>query len=185
MKKNQPIDRLPLIYIMGMGRSGSTVLDMLLGSHEKIANTGEFINFAKWLSEDENCTCTSKIRLCPVWSQVIEKAPPDAAREPMTPSASGKSHSLKQVIQTVLGQGLKQPELAVASRNRALWQALLETTGASWVVDSSKSFKRLCFLERSKLFQLKVIHLVRDGRGVANSKKNAKTGYSTNVEPGG
>lgn len=175
MKKtpNTP-ELLPLIYIVGMGRSGSTLLDMLLGSHKQIANTGEFTNFAKWLAEDEYCTCKNKIRLCPLWSKVLSNVPTDASKHPLTPPNKGKLLSLKQIIMTMFGQKLKQSELEVAYRNRELWQALLEATEASWIVDSSKSFNRLCFLEKSRLFELKVIHLVRDGRGVANSKKSRK-----------
>jgi hypothetical protein len=166
--------KIPLVYILGMGRSGSTLLDMLLGGHKTIANTGEFSNFAKWLKEDDICTCKEKIRLCPVWAQVIKKCPHETAREPMTPYPKNKWLILLQLVYALIGKPLNQVEQSIAKKNRDLFESILETCSADYIVDSSKAFFRLCFLERSGFFDLKIIYLVRDGRGVANSKKVKK-----------
>lgn len=168
------MEKIKLIYILGMGRSGSTLLDLLLGAHPELTGTGEFTNFAKWLKEDEICTCQKKIRHCSVWSKVIAKSPIGSTDEPITPVKRGKLYAASQLIVAILKYPLNKYQYEVAIRNHNLLTALLQDLKSTYIVDSSKAFTRLCFLERSGLFSLKVIHLVRDGRGVANSKKKKK-----------
>jgi hypothetical protein len=53
------------------------------------------------------------------------------------------------------------------ARNRALVEVLAELTGRPIVVDSSKSALRLKYLLRIPELDVRVIHLIRDGRAVA------------------
>jgi hypothetical protein len=65
-----------LVYITGSGRSGSTLLDMLLSTHPDIAALGEVHRFSMSLgrkSAPHRCTCGDVIDECEFWSAVIEK----------------------------------------------------------------------------------------------------------------
>ncbi len=70
-----------LIYILSVGHSGSTLLDLLIGSLEKSFSTGE-LQRLPWtlnnrdlpevsLQKENVCSCLSEIRKCPVWQKVL------------------------------------------------------------------------------------------------------------------
>ena len=60
-----------IIFIVGSGRSGSTILDMLLGGAENGFSTGEFFRIYDTNSLDAMCTCGQTISNCSVWSNLI------------------------------------------------------------------------------------------------------------------
>lgn len=64
-----------LVYITGTGRSGSTLLDMLLNQHPRIAALGEVHRFSMSINrktKPHRCTCGSEIAECEFWSAVID-----------------------------------------------------------------------------------------------------------------
>lgn len=72
-----------LVYITSSGHSGSTLLDMLLGSIPGVFSTGE-VSWLPWnlyreqimevsVTQQNICTCRSPFSSCPVWSRVIER----------------------------------------------------------------------------------------------------------------
>jgi hypothetical protein len=54
-------------------------------------------------------------------------------------------------------------------RNRTACSCILNVSGKSIICDSSKDSKRLHVLFESKLFKVRVIYLVRDGRAIVHS----------------
>ena len=60
-----------VIYIMGAGRSGSTVLDTVLGNHFQIESVGELANLPKfaWIN-GEYCACGERGNACLFWEEV-------------------------------------------------------------------------------------------------------------------
>lgn len=165
--------RIPLIYVLGFGRSGSTLLDLLLGAHPDLLSTGEYTHFPKWLAEDDYCTCGERIRTCPLWGQVILRVPPYTTTEPITPASRG-FRNLLPFIGAIFRRPNKPRLHTLAKKNYLLFREALKIAEKKVVVDSSKSFHRLVFLERSGLFDIRVVFLTRDGRGVAISKKEKK-----------
>ncbi len=62
-----------VIYVVGAGRSGSTLLDTILGNHEYIESVGELINSPRaWSNPDEYCACGIQAGVCDFWRQVRE-----------------------------------------------------------------------------------------------------------------
>jgi len=61
------------LYICGAGHSGSTLLDMLLGSHSRIASLGEVINLPMDWATNNRCTCGAPVRDCALWSAVARR----------------------------------------------------------------------------------------------------------------
>lgn len=63
-----------IVYIVGLGHSGSTLLDMLLGSHSQMRGLGEIVPFLKatdWEKElQSTCSCGEKGYDCPFWSEI-------------------------------------------------------------------------------------------------------------------
>jgi len=163
-----------VLYIMGSGRSGSTVLDTILGNHPCAASFGELGNLPRFAwTADEYCACGERGTACPFWSAVRRR----------WEEAGGELESYV-ALQSRFERLRSLPRLwlsgeAFASWKRqteALYRALAAETGAAVLVDSSKSPARgyaLSFVPGLDLFYL---HLVRDGRGVAWSllKPHAK-----------
>jgi len=72
-----------LVYIASAGHSGSTLLDIVVGSIPKVFSTGEVV-YLPWqigrpresepsLDKEDICTCLKSFEKCDVWSRVIEK----------------------------------------------------------------------------------------------------------------
>ena len=61
-----------LIYVMGTARSGTTILEILLGNNPGIANLGEVSHiFAHGFIRNDDCACGHPARECPVWGEVL------------------------------------------------------------------------------------------------------------------
>jgi hypothetical protein len=61
------------VYLMGAGRSGTTLLATLLGGHADIASRGELIHLPTMLGENGQCSCGAVMSKCPVWHAVYEQ----------------------------------------------------------------------------------------------------------------
>ena len=68
----QPYDHgtAKTIIICGSGYSGSTLLNLLLGSHPDLVSLGETTNLARSVIEDRQCTCRQPVKQCSFWNDV-------------------------------------------------------------------------------------------------------------------
>jgi len=140
--------RLPLLYIAGSSHSGSTLLDLLLGSHPDIESVGEAKKIAAVAAKMRAgghplCTCRREVAECPFWRNVMPDDP----------------------------EKLKTD----APANAALFARARQAGGKTFALDSSKSPGRAWLLARSELFDLTVIHLVRDSRAIAYSNRRKQS----------
>ena len=64
-----------VLYIGGSGRSGSTILDSILGQFEGFMSVGEvrFI-WKRGLIDDRLCSCGEAFSDCPFWTEVLDRA---------------------------------------------------------------------------------------------------------------
>ena len=64
-----------LIYVGGSGRSGSTLLDLLLNNSSEVQSLGE-VHRLNWYArtDKEPCTCGAPVFECPFWLQVQAEA---------------------------------------------------------------------------------------------------------------
>ena len=177
-----------LVYILAASHSGSTLLGMLLSSHPQIATVGEIKLSASAKGEIDcyRCTCGEFIRKCRFWTKVkegmaarghefdIADAGTDYravdsryARWLLGPLHRGMLlESLRDVALTISPTWRKQL-LEIHRRNAALVSTVCEITKTRVVVDSSKIALRLKYLLRNPGLDVKVIRLIRNGRGVA------------------
>ena len=54
--------KIQLLYILGKGHSGSTLLDLLMGTHPQIWTLGEAQKFPIDLKKNNLCGCGKKIK---------------------------------------------------------------------------------------------------------------------------
>ncbi len=165
-----------IAYIVGCGHSGSTLLSMVLGSSSGSFSAGELKFLQDYVSKPEPdhflpgspCTCgAGHITRCPVWQQVFSSFEKKSGREiACYPARVGRM----EAISYLLGIGNKQ----AMSLDTVLFESITEASHSNCVVDASKSVNRLIRLMSGE-HTVRVIHLVRDVRGFANSQSRQGT----------
>jgi len=166
-----------IVYLSGYGRSGSTLLDIILGSSHNAVSAGEVGNLLElYLDPGGRCSCDKKLNECTVWSEVVERAFPGSSPEVLRFYNRIQQRVEKWTNLHLLLLPKRQISLkcTYAMFMRRLWTSVFAVSGKSVIVDSSKSAYRFAWralaLHRLCKFDVRVIHLVRDGRGVMQSK---------------
>src|SRR5919201_2464721 len=64
-----------VLFIGGLGRNGSTLVDRVLGQTPGVVAVGELVFlWQRALLDGERCGCGEPFRSCPFWSEVGERA---------------------------------------------------------------------------------------------------------------
>jgi hypothetical protein len=170
-------ESVKVLYIIGFRRSGSTLLDIVLGNHSKIESTGELavISHSGWI-DNQYCSCGEYINSCPYWSKVrqtwIERVGADGAQK--YAKLQEVFHSHRTLPRMLIEKYKPSPHLReYTSLNRALFDAIREVSGKPVVLDSSKNKVRALAFSMTPGIDLHLVHLVRDSRGVATSRKKS------------
>jgi len=182
---------IKVLYIAGDGRSGSTLLDRLIGAYPGVFSCGELGNLLQSTnSTDEYCACSERARECSFWRGVMLE---------WSAAVPGFSQDEYRALQHRYERlrALLRPfnDLSFSSRAFAryteytltLFKAISDLSGAGVIVDSSKSPARALALSRVPGLDLRMLHLVRDVRGVAYSlripyRERPTTGPFANVK---
>lgn len=171
-----------VLYIGGSGRSGSTLVERLLGALPGVCNVGEVIPmWERGLLQGERCGCGVPLPQCPFWREVGEVAFGgwDAFDVPEF-LALKRSFDRNQHIPKLLAAGdsgrrlFAGPATRRAAREYAavyarLYRAVQQVSGCAVTVDASKHASLAFCLRTSPKIDLRVLHLVRDPRAVAYS----------------
>lgn len=187
-----PREPLRLVYIAGSGRSGSTVLATILGSHPDIVNLGELERLPRdgW-TRNRYCSCGRRALACPFWSEVRQRwlsAVPDADADELLSLQDRFTDRTGLLRHLTPGAGGGRGFRRYAELTGALLECTLDASGARVAVDSSKRPARALALARVPGVDLRILHLVRDGRGVLCSlrqayEKNEKKGIERPIRP--
>ena len=148
---------LNLIYILSSGHSGSTLTDLILGAHSSLESVGELNKLPEYISPKSHrtddrkiCTCGVHISKCEYWNSILNKLDYPSAYE---------INNLDNFNQN----------------NYELIKKILQVSGKSILIDSSKNPNRLKNLIESNQFDITVLHLIRDGRAVGYSGQRKQT----------
>lgn len=178
---------MKLIYIMGSGRSGSTLLDIMIGSQSGVFSSGELCNLVTAYFQDEYCACGKKICECEIWHQVIEswQKKNKLNKESMLAFAKqDKQYSHPKKISSWL---LGLLPMFTKSYQRyidllgSLYHEVSIATGESTLTDSSKSPVRLLHIVRAFSGFVQPVHLVKSPYGIIASLRR---GHKKNMEAG-
>lgn len=164
-----------VLYIAGSGRSGSTLLELMLGQVPGFCSVGELSYiWVRGVSEDELCGCGKRFLQCPFWRQVGEEAfgawdRVDSDDLVSLRAAVDRTRFVPLMLAPATSLRYRAMLTRYAHLLGRLYDAILRVTGARVVVDSTKHASTGFLLRRVPGVDLRVVHLVRDGRGVAYS----------------
>ena len=183
--ESRSIELPTVIYVAGYGRSGSTILDAVIGNHPLALGGGELHQFFDRSLDNLGCSCGRRRDDCPSWQGL---------------AGVGDEYSAEQV------ESLNQTTLRLESApslKRAIgadpsslndyvdiwvnfFRTIASTTGSEMIVDSSKTAhlakNRIELLSSYAGLDVRIIHLVRDPRAVMASFKR---GDNRLLEQGG
>lgn len=155
---------IKVLYIIGAGSSGSTLLGKLLGAHSKMINVGEISHIDRYRALDLTCGCGERLSQCSFWNQVFNS---DALMSPVKPN-----NTLYRFFVYRSDSTCRDPRFfETLNRNTMLYKHISRSSGKNIIVDSSKDILRLYYLFRSGDINVIPIFLVRDGRAYINSLK--------------
>jgi hypothetical protein len=173
---------IPVLYVAGAGRSGSTLLEMVLGNLPGFFSVGEVRYFWEyWQAGDRLCGCGQPLQTCEFWSSVnagLERAEINTAQMADWASRYDRTRNLPRLAREN-GRSLPVPFIMSTAQ---LYQTIQAESGASILVDSSKVPSHLYLLKQIPGLDLRVLHLVRDSRAVAYSwskRRKLELGSST------
>jgi hypothetical protein len=179
------LEPVRVLYVGGVGRSGSTLFDRMLGQlpgHTSLGEMAEHL-WQRCLRDQWPCACGRPFPECPFWSEVGRKAFGGWDAVDLSETI-GLQH---QVDRTKYVPLLAAPRLAPAFHRRVqayvellsrVYAAVRDVSGAEVIVDSSKNPAPLYALRHAPGIDLRVVHLVRDPRGVAFSWSKRKERYA-------
>ncbi len=165
---------ITVLYIGGLGRSGSTLLDRMLGSVPGTMAVGELVRLTqRTLVEHERCGCGERFHECPFWSAVLADAYAPADIDAATHRRLQQDVDRTRYIPRLLRPAWfhrAQPDIERYRRLLArLYRGVADVSGASVVIDSSKQVSTAFLLAGIPGVRLHMVHLVRDPRGAAYS----------------
>lgn len=164
-------DAQPVIFVGGLGRSGSTLLERLLGEVPGVAPLGEVVHlWDRGVRADEPCGCGERFSQCPFWTKVGARAFGQwrQSQAGWLPGLRARVDRTRRLPILALGLASREAELAEYVRSYSrIYAAAAEVADARVVVDSSKHASLAYCL--AAIMELRVVQVVRDPRAVAAS----------------
>ncbi len=167
-----------VLFIAGPGRSGSTLLDLLLGQIDGFCSTGEvrFI-WERGFAQNQLCGCGKPFRECEFWTGVVEEAFGGFERVDYA-----RFETLRRSAERRVSKGLSPDEASSILGSykeyfdayRNIYAAIQKISGCRFIVDSSKNIANGFLLSVIQGIDLYTVHLIRDSRAVAYSWQRKK-----------
>jgi hypothetical protein len=146
---------LRIALVIGVSHSGSTMLDLTLGSHPEIVGVGEVYNFGRrWRNEVQAglrmpCVCGVDVSECELWGAVVSGA-----------------------------KGCASPEESIRHTYGELTDRFSQLWPNGVLLDSSKKLDSIRLIRELPDVDLRVLLVVRDVRGwVASARDRHRTRY--------
>lgn len=166
---------MKLIAIAGSGRTGSTLLSVLLSQGAGVFNLGQLRDLWAAYLHNAPCTCGSRLQSCAVWSTAVTQAfgaKPEASLQLMHQRMIRFAESavrLQDWSDTVAVAKLASEHADYVHGLQDFLLALKAVTGATAFVDASKSPELGLAFSQIEGIDFRVLNLVRDPRAVASS----------------
>lgn len=190
-----------ITFILSDARSGSTLLDQLLGANKDVVTIGEVHWLAAYVNQDRriynpvhplNCSCGQTISECVFWLRVEEAVGHSLGTLVLRPRIIDKARSGELPWKLVARVGRRMKSIVdanpayyrnsvcqrildgqrIAADSIRLFDAIKSVSGARCIIDSSKATFRFRSVFEAIPDRVLVILLARDYRAVVHSKMN-------------
>lgn len=169
----------PVLFIGGLGRSGSTLIEKILNEFPDTTAVGETVHlWERGVRDGERCGCGQPFHQCPFWERVGREAfggwsEIDIDRAIELRWSVDRSRRIPSMIRS-RRRGFPnraQQEYLDLIGNVLLAAGRVGSSGGAptVLIDSSKHLSAALLYSLDPRIDLRVLHLVRDPRGVAYS----------------
>lgn len=164
-----------MLFLGGLGRSGTTVLERVLGELPGACPAGELVHlWQRGVLDDETCGCGEPFSGCSFWAQVGDHAfggwdPALAHRMLELRARIDRTRHVPLLALPRLPRGRRTEHAEYVQVFSRLYRAIADVSGCPVVIDSSKHSSLAFCLRSAPGIDLRVVHVVRDSRGVAYS----------------
>jgi len=179
-----------IIYIGGVEHCGSTLMGLILDQSPQITCVGELSHLprAGWTDGSESeCSCGKRISECTFWCSVRKRWEEESGS------------SVKQLFNHVqtFDRNIALPKLlmnkiwpsrkfkAYLKLNQTLFESIKSVSGDNFIADTSKRVSRAMALSMMEGVNFRLIHLIRDSRGItyssAKKKREIRRGWLESV----
>lgn len=168
-------DDVIVLYVGGVPRGGTTLLDLMVGQLPGHVAVGElFYLWQTGLERDRLCGCGQPFSRCEFWSAVGERAfggwdKVDLAATRSLAAAVDRTKYLPLLLYPRLDRSFARRLCTYQEQLAAVYSAIRDVSGCSVIVDSSKRPSLAYALRTADGVDLRLVHLVRDPRGVVYS----------------
>jgi Sulfotransferase family len=179
---------MKVVAIVGSGRSGSTLLSLMLSQDTRVFNLGQSRHLFRAYANGDECSCGRPLPQCRVYGNLVPVARAAAGPEadPAAPGTAWPKDAarLADWADTDRLLALQSRHAGFLRGMQAVIEGVRDATGATSFVDSSKIPELALAFSLLPGVELYALNLVRDPRAVASSwhkRKRSITGTLRNA----
>lgn len=168
-----------VVSIAGSDRSGSTLLDTILGTADGFFSAGELrYLWERGVLQHRLCGCNEPIPECTVWGEVLTRLPAfageAAARDIVDKLERLRTRYAPLAMFPPTRGSFTQSLSNLTEIFAEVFPTTRDVTGSKVIIDSSKRPLYTFMLAQVPTIELTVVHVVRDPRAVAHSRNRYK-----------
>lgn len=172
----RPKRRQRVLFIGGLGRSGSTLIEKLLNELPTTVAVGETVHlWERGLHDRERCGCGEPFDRCTHWDDIGARAFGGWGQVDLDSAIHlrwrvDRTRRLPTIVKALRsGRATTDQQRYLDLLRPVLLAAGNRDEGPSVVVESSKHLSTAALLSLDPALDVRIVHLVRDPRGVAYS----------------
>ena len=174
--------KVKVLYIAGFERSGSTILNRVLGQIDGFVAWGELRDiWQHGIIENRSCSCRALFKECPAWTTIVDtaygKVDQVQAKKMTKLLQKTRASVLPHYFRVLREPFIKYDTEEYLKSLEKLYQAIQVNTRSKVkvIVDSTKASWYGYVLSMLPTIDLYVVHVVRDSRGVCHSLERRKS----------
>jgi len=161
-------EKIKLILVVGVGHSGSTILDLIMNAHSQIFGVGEISHYKRMRDHNALCGCGKIMKECFFWNNIVKDVNwnflPLIGRSFLNMIFFSENY-----VYIEDGVYKKLDIEKYIDEFEKIYENILKVSGKKIIFDSSKDPDRVELLIKSGKFDIVLLHLVRNGKGTVYS----------------